>query len=237
MADTLIFVVNEVLRATGQQADKTAFSETDSTAFIRDMVNKGLRKVYNMGSSVIDSDDSVSLAVSTRTVSPPSGVDPHAIYDWSVRINDTNGDIPLDVVTREFIITNFPEFEAFEAARPEYMYLDGGNLAFYPLVESTGSTLTIQFTYPTQFVKLTSTSDTFPFEDQSDEMEYIKQYAQLKYEVFKGLGQPEVTYQEVEDLEAALTAKYARTKKIGFTGSRIIGGKTYRTNSAYNRFN
>lgn len=223
MADTLLAVVNEVLRATQQRCDKTSFSNNDDTNYIVDRINDALGALYALKGTEIDADGSVSIVASTRRVAGPVGLDLSRIYDWSFRLNNADGDIPLPVVTKEFIVRTYPLYETFEAAQPEMVYIDNNQLGVYPLLEAGASTLTLQFSYPAQLVKLTTTTATFPFQDRSPEMDYIKLDAQFRYEAFKGLGIPELTMQLKDDLWAGLVAKNAKLKRQGFTGYRRYG--------------
>jgi hypothetical protein len=76
MTATLIDVVNEVLRATGQRPNKTAFAETDSSAFLRDKINDALDELYDMAPFTIDADGTLTLPASTRTVAVAATLDP-----------------------------------------------------------------------------------------------------------------------------------------------------------------
>jgi len=223
MTDTLIDVTNEVLRATGQRANKTAFAETDSSAFIRQKINDALDELYDMAPSTVDADGTLTLPASTRTVAALAGLDPYEIYDWSWRINDATGDIPLNFVTEEWIIQTFPLYETQEADRPQYVYLSNNVPAFYPLLSAGSAPLPIQYKYPAQFVKLTATTATFPWPDRSDEMTFTKLYAQLEYEMHKLMGNPDHTREKLETVRCRLTAKYWLKRPAGFIGNRIIG--------------
>ncbi len=220
MVDTLLDVTKEVLRATHQTVSITSFSDTNDTNWIVDRINDALNTIYDLKPTQVDLDGSVTLAASTRTVSPPTGLDIYRIYNWSYRINDSDGDIDLDFVTKEFIVTTFPEYETYEAEQPSYVYYDGNSLAFYPLLKAGSTALTIQFSYPAQFIKLTSPTDIFPFADRSTEMAYIKLCAQRDYEVDKGLGQPGVTQSKIDEKWGIIVAKYQKGKRVGFKGYR-----------------
>ncbi len=223
MADTLIAIVNEVLRATQQRCDKTSFSNNDDTNYIVDRVNDALEDIYALKGTEIDTDGTITVTAATRKFNAPADTDPSRIYDWSFRINDADGDIKLEVVTRQFITENFPLFETEEADVPKYVYIDNVQIAVYPLLTTGASSLTMQFTYPAQFVKLTTTTATFPFEDRSDEMRFVKLSAQFDYEVFKGLGQPASTMDKRDGVWARVVAKNAKTRKKGFMGYRRYG--------------
>lgn len=223
MADTLISVINDVLMATGQRGNKTAIAATDSTEYIRDRLNDGLEEVYRLEPFTVDASGTVTITPSTRTFSGPSATELENIHAWSLRINDSAGDIPVDLVTEQWIVENFPGFEADEADKPLYVYFTNGLIGVYPLLTAGASNLTLQFQYSTQFVKLTSTSATFPFQDRSDELRFIKLFAQLKYEVYKGLGQPGVTNEEMEAVWSRLKAKAAKSKRFGFKANRRYG--------------
>lgn len=220
MANTMIYVINEVLRATQQRPNKTAVSDTDSTAFILDKLNEALENIYGMSPTGIDVDATLTLPASTRTVAIASGLDPYRIYDWSWAISKVTGDTELEQVTEQYIQDRYPDYETGDAAEPRLVYFSGGEAAFYPLLEAGASSLTIQYKYPTQFVKLAAATDTFPFPDRSDEMAYIKFYAQAEYEIEKGLGAPDYTLEKAATKRARLKGKYARGKRIGFKGYR-----------------
>lgn len=223
MSNTLIDVINECMIETSQRGNKTAIAETDSTEYFRQQINNALTNVYSLNPTQVDVDGTVTLPASTRTVNPPTGLEPYRIYSWSWRINNSAGDIPIDFVTEEFMIENYPLYESFEDVRPRFVYITNGILGFYPLLTTGSSSLTIQFKYPAQFTKLTSASATFPFPDQSDELLYVKWYAVLHYELLKGLGQPGVTNDKVDDYWARMVAKYKKGKRAGITGHRKYG--------------
>lgn len=223
MADTLIDVVNEVLRATGQRPNKTAFAETDSTAFIRDRINDALDELYDMAPTSVDANGTLTLPASTRTVAALAGLDPSEIYQWGWRINNANGDIPLKFVSERHIIENYPLYETEEADSPRLVYLSNNTPAFYPLLSAGSASLTIQYKYPAQFVKLTEPSATFPWPDRSDEMAFVKLFAKYEYEMHKLMGNPDKTENQLETQRCKLTAKYALKRPMGFVGNRRIG--------------
>jgi hypothetical protein len=222
MADTLLSVINEILVAT-QQREKTAFSANDDTRYLIDRVNDALNDIYTLCPETIDANGTITITPSTRLFNGPSGLDVNQIYEWSFRIDDTEGDIEVSHVPKSFIVSNYPTYETEESDQPIYVYQEGTQLGIYPLLNAGASNLTLQFIYPSPLVKLTTTTDTFPFQDRSIEMKYIKAYAQLRYEIFKGLGQPAYTMQVVEDAWATLVGSYASTKQVGFIGYRRYG--------------
>lgn len=219
MADTLLDVVNEVLRAT-QQRVKTSFSNNDDTNYIVDRINDGLQAIYDLTPDTLDTNGTITITPSTRLFNGPASLDVANIYDWSFRIDNIDGDIKVSHVPKEYIISTYPQYETHEADKPLYVYQEGGQLGIYPLLEAGASNLTLQFIYPAAYSKLITTTDTFPFEDRSIEMKYVKAYAQMRYEVFKGLGQPALTMQFLDDLWAMLHGKYTKTKRKGFVGYR-----------------
>lgn len=223
MAITLLDLVIEVLRSTGQNPNKTAFSETDSTQFIVDRINDGLDVIYGLAPSSIDADGSLTLPASTRSVAAVSGLDPYHIYDWSWRINQSVGDIALEQVSEKFVIKNFPLYETYEAAFPKYVYLSNGVPSFYPLLKAGSASLTIQYKYPAQMVKLTETTATFPFQDRSEEMTFLKLYAKFQYELFKLMGNPDFTGGMVEDAKGALIGKYEALNPFRIAGNARFG--------------
>lgn len=221
--DTLIDILNEILRATGQRANKTTIVETDDTAYIRDRINDALGNLYRLQPFNVDADGTISITPSTRTFSGPSGTDLNNIHDWSWRIDHSSGDVPVAKVTEELITTSCPDFETASGASPQYVYFTNGLIGVYPLLASGSTNLTLQFKYSTQFTKLTAATATFPFENRSDEMDFIKLCAQRDYEIFKGLGQSDYTNSKAIDLWGVIVAKYRKGKRIGFTGSRLYG--------------
>lgn len=223
MSDTLIDIINRIRQSVGSRGNKTAISETDGTAFLRDKINEALIRIYGWGPSDTNTDGTVTLPVATRTVNGPTGLDLARIHHWSWRINDTAGDIPLEQVTKQFIIEQFPSYETEQGVTPQYVYLEGQTIGFYPLVLSTLSSLTIQFSYPAQLSRLAATTDTIIFPDTSDEMRYIELYAKRAYEIEKGLGQPGVTNEDMDDMRDKLKAKYRKSKRVGITGHRKYG--------------
>lgn len=227
MADTLLDVVKEVLRAT-QQRQQTTFSDNNDTNYLVDRINDALEDIYALKGTEIDADGTITITPSVRKFNGPAGLELTRIYDWSFRLNDAAGDIPMDVVTKETIVENFPLYESQEAEKPQYVYIDNNQIAVYPLLEAGASNLTLQFSYPAQMTKLTLTTATFPFQDRSDEMRYIKKRAQAEYEVWKALQNPGFTIDSglpgsVNGIWARMVAKKARLKKQGFQGYRRYG--------------
>lgn len=224
MAETLIEVTNEILLDTGQNSAKTEFKTTDSTSFIRNVINRALQILYGMAPTSVDVDGSLILPASTRSVAGPSGLDVHRIYEWSWRINNSAGDIPLKFASEQYIITTFPDFEVAEAIIPTYVYIANNTPSYYPLLKAGQPDLTIQFKYAAQYAKLVDTTATFPFEDGSEEMLFVKLYAKLQYQLHKLMGNPDVTATEVDSVLATLEGKYARLKKLRFRPSKKYGG-------------
>lgn len=220
--DTLISVTNDILRATGQRADKTDFAETDSTSYLRDRINEALQTIYGLQPFIIDADGTITITPSTRTFSGPSATPLTNIHTNTLRLNQAIGDIPLEYVTEEFIIRAFPDFETIEADFPRYVYFTNGLIGVYPLLKSGDANLTLEFKYSTQFVKLTDKAATFPFENRSVELEYVKLYAQMRYEIFKGFGQPAETGQEANKALTVLKVRALKNKRVGFTGYRRL---------------
>lgn len=225
MADSMIDVVNEILRATQQESNKTELSDNDDTNFIADRVNDALEDIYRLQPTFREGDGTVTITPSTRTFSTPLGgtIEIHLIHNWSYRINDANGDIPLEYVTKEFIVKNFPLYETQEGDIPRYVYTDADLIAIYPLLTAGADNLTMQFSYSEALTKLEDASNTFPFTDRSDEMRFVKLSAQLDYEIYKGLGLPVITQGKKEALWGTIYAKHAKLKRQGFKGYRRYG--------------
>jgi len=221
MADTLIDVVKRVLRATGQDTDISAFSDNDDTQFIVDQINEGLLDLHSLGGGDIILNGTLTVTPSTRLFSVATGLDIHEIEQFSWRINNALGDIPLKYVTREYIISRYPLFEAQESETPEFVYYEAQKAGFYPLLKAGASNLTIQYSYLTTSVRLSATTDTFPYPDKW--VQYAQKYAQGKYEIYKGLGQPAVTAGESDSLYTEISVKIWKEKRIGFKPYRSWG--------------
>lgn len=223
MAITLIEMVNKVLRATGQRPNKTAFAETDSSAFLRDRINDAVFELYQMAPTTVDADGTLTLPSATRSVAAVAGLDPYRIYDWGWRINDPTGDIPLQFVDEKMIIQTFPLYETHQGPRPVYVYIANNLPSFYPLLEAGADSLTIQYKYPANVVALTTTTATFPFADGSDEMRFIELYAKFEYEMHKLMGNPDKTEGQLETTRAGLFGKYATIRGAYLVGNRRLG--------------
>lgn len=222
MAETALSLINRVLQNTGQNV-VTAFSDNDDSNFLLNKVNEALADLYNLNPTTVDADGSVTLPASTRVVNGPSGLDIYRIYNWSFAIDDSEGDIDLEFVTEQFIRDTYPKYDTDTAKNPRFVYIDNNRLAFYPLVEATEPSKTVVFKYPAMASRLTATTDTFPFVDNSDELYYIEFYAQREYELYKGLGNPGVTDDKAMTKRDALDARYMLGKQSGFKGYRIYG--------------
>src|SRR5882672_7853635 len=149
MSDTMLEIVNEILRACNQ-VTVTAFSDLDDSNFIVDRVNDALEVVYDLGPQLIDTAGTITMTPSTRKFNGPTGVDLQRIYDYSWRINNptNSGDVLVKQVSPQFITLAYPQFETYEANQPNFVYYEGGQVAFYPLLLTGSSNLTIQFLYP-----------------------------------------------------------------------------------------
>jgi len=220
---TLLDVVKKVLRACKKNTSITAFSDNDDSQYIVDRINEALQDIYSLRGTEIQADSSFTVTPSTRTYNVIAGLDLDRIFDWSVRINDPDGDIPLQVVTKQYIVDRYPLYETFEWDQPQYVYIDNNKLAVYPLLKAGSANLTIQFSYPAQPTEKTTTTATFPWPDMSYELTYIKKYAQYKYELSKGIGQPLDTAQDMEAAWAILTAKFTKQQRPRFIGYRRYG--------------
>jgi hypothetical protein len=218
--DTLIDVINDVFREVGNRTNKTVIGDTDETGFVRNRINDALAEIYGLQPFNVDVAGSTVITPSTRTFSGPTGTDLNNIHTWSFRVNNA----PVAYVTNQFIITHCPDFETAEGASPSYVYFaEGGRLAIYPMLTAGAANLTLKFLYSTQFTRLTAAAATFPFEDGSDEMRYVKLCAQRDYELRKALGQPDATALKAMNLWAKLVAKYRKGKRFGITGACQYG--------------
>lgn len=223
MADTLIDLINDIFVDVGRNNNKTAIAAIDQTLYIANRINEALQKLYTLEPFEIDTAGTITITPSTRTFSGPAGVNLRNIHPWSLRINNAAGDIPLELVTEEYIMATYPRFESDEADTPRYIYFTTGLVGVYPLLTAGAANLTLQFLYSGQFTELTSPSATFPFKDWSDEMQFIKAYAKAAYELFKGLGNPDVTLQMERDAWNRIYARYAKSRRIGFSPARRMG--------------
>lgn len=222
MADTLLTAINRILRATGQRT-VSVFADTNSSNWLVDRYNEAIHYLNGLNPTPVDVGGALTLPASTRTLTKPTGLDLYRIYDWSWRINDSAGDIPLSFVTYEFILRNYPLFESEEADKPKHVYFDGDAIAFYPLLKTGSSSLTIQFKYPAMMTRLSATTDMVPFEENSDESNFCEYYCRYEYEVWKGLGNPANTGAKLDDLDGKLAGKYARARRQGLQGYRRYG--------------
>lgn len=222
--DTLMDVINEILLATGQISTKTRISNTDDTSYVRDRINDALEEIYGLKPFNVDVAGTTTITPSTRLLNGPAATDLNNIYTWSFRVTTPSGDVPVAYVTEQFIIQNCPDYATVEADYPRYVYFaEGGFLAPYPMLKAGAANLTLKFIYSSQLIKLTATTATFPFENRSDELRFIKLSAQRDYEIYKNLGAPDITAQKASNLWAKMVAKYRKGKRIGFTGARLYG--------------
>lgn len=221
MADTLIDVINDVHRELTKNPGKTAISDNDMTATIRLYINEALQNLYTLQPFEVDLDGTVTITPSTRTFSGPAGVELVNIHKWSLRINQTGGDIPLEWATEEYIMETFPGFETDESTMPSLVYYTSGLIGIYPLLKAGSANLTMQFKYSSQFTRLTATTATFPFKDDSTEMLFIRAFAQYRYEMLKALGQADATWIRARSYLDTLKARYAGMKRMGFVGPRF----------------
>lgn len=215
MADTLGAMTVRILRMTGQNPNKTGLADTDDTQWVADRINEAMQYLFNLKPFEIDLNGSITLPASTRLMDGPAGLDLYRIYDWSWRVNQTTGDVKINPVTQEFIVNSFPLYESNEGDYPEYVYLEGGQVGFYPLLKSSSASQIIQFIYPSMQSRLTDWASTFPFEDNTEELLYCETYTKLEYEIYKGLGDPDETRDKLLTLKGILKVKYARAKRQG----------------------
>lgn len=234
MADTLGAMIKRILRITGQNPSKSALSDNDDTQWLADVINDALDRVYSLYPTQIDTDGSITVTPSTRTFTFPADADINEVYSWSWRINQSGGDIAIEQVTKQFIVTQYSNYEAQESDYPQYVYIDGDSIAVYPLLTAGASNLALQFSYPALTAEVSTWAGTFIFEDRSDELNYCERYAKAEYELYKALGQPQKSLMDAEDLWAGLKGKYARLNPVNFRGYRRYG-KSSRYPRGFNR--
>lgn len=209
-----------VQRRTGQNI-RTAFADTDDTNFILEHMNDALEDLQALKTTYIDAETSFNVTNTRTFTNPVAGLDLYDTYPWSWRIIDSNS-IPHQLInmTLEAVMEQYPRFETDTSPLPQFYYFDQGNIGLYPLLNS--GSLTAKFRYPTTSTVFVNTTDSINYPQKW--ILYIKKYAQFNYEVFKGIGSPEVTEEEAEDIFAEIAVKEMKQKK-----TRILPYRSFRS--------
>lgn len=217
MADTLLSVIQRVLAATGQDPSVTSLSDSDDTRYLMDRVNDALMKLYTLKGTHIDSSSSLTITATTRAYSITAGLDIYTIEPTSFRLDDQKIEL-IDLDRLERIDT---EWDTRTAENVRYIYYDNGQVCVYPILATGTASKTLKFRHPQVWARLSTTTDTFDYPDVW--LDYVERYAQFRYEVFKGISNPIVSQQEVEDSWGRCVAKSIQGRTFQLQGYRKFG--------------
>ncbi len=218
---TLIDLINDVLISTRQRGNKTSIQEQDSTQYIALAINDAFEWIYRYYPTQVDNDGTFAVQPSIRTYTVP-GLDVQRIYDWSWILRRPDGSNLLRYATKQTVVTGNTDYQT-TYGEPSIVYIDNGKVALFPVPPADFSGSSVQFTYPAQYATFTDPLSVFPFENGSDELRFVKLYAKHQYQMEKGLGQPDATLMELEQLRAQVIAKYRGTRRNGYKEHRIYG--------------
>lgn len=204
MADTLLEVVNRVRRVLGLPV-VTSFSDSDESLSNVQDVNECyldlLRKLPDTLPMLQDaSGGTVTTADGTRLYALDTDARPMHLWAWSFE-NETSGDIPLTLATREYIQKKDPRFDEV-TGQPEIVYLEGNSLGIYPVPDGVYS---LKYQFKSPFTRLSATTDTFLIPDEW--LPYVECYAQFLYEDRKGFGNPDRTAARMRDKLGSVLAE------------------------------
>jgi hypothetical protein len=191
MAVSLLTVVQRVSRDVGLDATVTAFSETDDTNFILQLVNEAYEELMILLPPDTDfrqTSGTITTANTTRLYALPSNAMPFDLYEWSF-VDTTNSYARLHFATKDFIQALDTKYKT-TSSKPQYVYTEGAqNVGFYPVPDGTYS---IAYEYGQSLTtRLSNTTDVFLVPDRW--VRYIEKSAQEKYERLRGYGDPDNT--------------------------------------------
>lgn len=217
MADTLLAVVQRVLRATQQDPSVTSLSDNDDTNYIADRINDALINLRTLKPTHLDNNATITVTAQTRLFTVPTGLDVYDIERTSFRLYDG----PIEVITLETLKTLDPEYDTREGERVHLLYYEDNKVGVYPQLESGSTSITLKYRHPDVWARLDDAADTFPYPDPYW-ITYCERYAQYKYEVYKGLGNPIATQLDVDDAWQMCVARAMTSQNY-----RIRGYKRY----------
>lgn len=218
MADTLLTVVQRVLRATGQDPSITEFSDDDDTQFIVDEINKAMEAIRTLNPTHLDSSSTHTITAGTRLYTVTAGLDVYDINRASLRLDD--GAISwMDVMN---LIAKDKEFDTRTGPTVQYVYYENNKIGVYPILETGATSQTLKYTHPEVYTRLVNPADTFPYPDPVW-ITYCERKAKLAYELFKGSGNPIATNLEVEEAWSNCSALAIQTNRMQVRGYRRYG--------------
>lgn len=212
MADTLLAVVKRVLISTGQDSSVTAFSDNDDTNYIVLQINAALLELRTLKATHLDNNATISIVANTRLYSVATGLDVYDIDPSSFRLEN----VDIGLTTLESLKDTDTEYDTRTSEKVSKLYYEDGKIGVYPLLQTGSSAQTLKYRHPDVWARLSATTDVFPYPDPNW-ISYCEQYAQYKYEIFKGIGNPADTASEVSRwwnicTARAISSENTRTK-------------------------
>lgn len=215
MADTLLSVVKRVLRVTGQYPMITTFSDDDDTSYIVDRINDALIDLRSLNPNHLNEASTITITAGTRLYDIASGLDVYDIDVNSLRVDN----YAIDWIDVDNLIKLHPDYETVTGEKIRYIYFDDNQIGVYPVLAAGESDQTLKYRHPDVWVRLSATTDTFPYPDPNW-VTYCERRAQFEYEVFKGLGNPVATQQKMDMAWDICVARANRDNNMQLRGYR-----------------
>lgn len=204
MSDSLLTSVNRVRRVLGLPT-VSSFSENDeSNLNVQDVNDSYLYLLKQLPDDLALLQDTSGGSITTSNGTRLYALDGDArhfhLLEWSFQ-DETSGDIPLELATREYVQRRDPRFDE-NSGKPQFVYRDGTQLGIYPVPDGIYS-LSYQFRSP--FTRLSATSDTFLVPDEW--LRFVELHAVFLYEQRKGFGNADITAIRLKDELLSIVAE------------------------------
>lgn len=191
MALTLLDITKRICRSVGIYSDITSFNENNDTLDIVHFINEAYEELITQlppETPYLKVDGTLTTVAGTRTYSPVAGFFAPNLYKWSIQ-NQTSNNGPVSYASLDYIKSLSPDYKT-EQGEPTHLYLDGDNLALFPVPDAV---YVLSYIYnETIATRLSATTDTFGVPDTW--LLFVEKRAQEKYEKVKGYS----TYPETQ---------------------------------------
>lgn len=215
MSDTLLTVIQRVLTATGQDPSVSTLSDTDDTQYIADRINDALLRLRSLRPTVLDNNATITVVPNTRLYAVATGLDVYEVNKDSLRLDSGTA----DWIQLSRLVEQDPTYDTYTADKVRYLYFENNKIGVYPILETGADNQTIKYQHPDVWARLDDPADTFPYDDPYW-VTYCEKYAQVNYEIFKGLGNPMATNVLMDDAWGVCLARAAITSNRQMRGLR-----------------
>jgi hypothetical protein len=195
VADSLLTVVNRVRRVLGLPTVSSFTDNDESNLNVQDVNDSYLYLLKQLPDdlALLDtSGGSITTVADTRLYSLDGDARHFHLLEWSFQ-DETSGDIPLSLTTREYIQRKDPRFDEV-TGKPQFLYRDVTKLGVYPVPDAVYE---ISYQFKSPFTRLTLTSDTFIIPDEW--LRPVELHAIFLYEDRKGFSNAPNTAARMKD--------------------------------------